>query len=164
MTPLALLAAQVTSSFVVVGLFCAWVVAPRLATASEERALASLLWAHAFRYVPLALFAPGQTAPDVSPLVVRTIAWGDFAACVMAIVALVALHLRGKRALPVVWAFSVVSAADIVVALATGLGSGVHEHPLGVGWYVLTLYVPVVCVTQAMIIARLASGARRAGA
>jgi hypothetical protein len=44
-----------------------------------------------------------------------------------------------------------VSTLDIVMALSTGLGSGVYEQALGVGWYVLTFYVPLVCVSQLMI-------------
>jgi hypothetical protein len=154
-TPLFLLAVQILSSFLVFGLFAAWVVAPRLRTLPLERALPPLLWTHALRYVPLALFAPGQIGPGIAPVVVRTIAWGDFTASAFAMVALAALHVRGRAGLPLVWVFSIASTIDIGIALAVGLGSGVQKHALGPSWYVLTLYVPLVCVTQVMIFERL---------
>jgi hypothetical protein len=151
MPPLLLLGIQIASSFVVLGLFAATVVAPRLDSLSPERALQPLLWVHTMRYVPLALLAPGQTGPGVPPSVARTIAWGDFASAAFAVAAIVALRARGAGGLSWVRAFIVVSSLDIVIALTLGLYSGVHEQPLGVGWYVLTLYVPIVCITQVMI-------------
>src|SRR5262249_11138594 len=89
---------------------------------------------------------------DVSPSVASTIAWGDFASAALAVAAILALHTRGDAGIGWVWAFTIVSTTDIAVALAVGLGNGVHEHALGVGWYVLTLYVPLVCVAQVMIV------------
>jgi hypothetical protein len=122
---------------------------------SRERALLPLLWVQVPRYVPLALLAPGQTDPSVPLSVIQTIAWGDFSCAVLALLAVAVLHRQRKDALSFVWTFSVVSCVDIVIALTVGLGSGVHEHALGVGWYVLTLYVPLVCVSQAMILMKL---------
>lgn len=116
-----------------------------------ERALVPLLWVHAGRYVPLALLAPGQIGSAVPERVAWAIAGGDFAAAGLALVALLALHRRGAGGLPWVWLFSVVSTVDIGVALAVGLGNGVQHHPLGVSWFVLTLYVPAVCVSQILI-------------
>ena len=152
MSPLTLLALQITSSFVVLGLFAGLVVAPRLLTLFRERALLPLLWVHAPRYVPLALLAPGQTDASVPLSVVQTIAWGDFTCAVFAVAALIALYRQRERALGWVWAFSLVSSIDIVVALTTGLMTAIQDHSLGVAWYVLTLYVPAVCISQAMIL------------
>ena len=50
---------------------------------------------------------------------------------------------------------SVVSTIDIVHALVVALANGVYRHYLGVGWFVLILYVPLVCVSQAAIYAYL---------
>jgi hypothetical protein len=149
--PLLLLAIQIASSFTVLGLFAATVAAPRLRALPRVRALQALLWAHTPRFAPLSLLAPGQTSADVPSSVTSTIAWGDFASAALAAAAIVALHARGEGGLGWVWTFTVVSTIDIALALSVGLGSGVHEHALGVGWYVLTLYVPLVCVTQVMI-------------
>ncbi len=162
-SPLDLLVLQIVASFVALGLLAHTVVAPRLRRIPRDRALAALLWIHVPRYIPLALLAPGQIDPQVSLAAVRTIAWGDFASAVFATAAIVALHVRGAAGLRWVGAFTVVSVLDIVVALAIGLGSGVYQHPLGVAWYVLTLYVPAVCVSQAMIVGALGWIPRRRG-
>lgn len=58
---------------------------------------------------------------------------------------------RGTTALGWTRLFAVVSALDIVVALTLGLGVGIYRHPLGVGWFVLTVYVPVVVVAQVLM-------------
>lgn len=149
MPPLALLSIQIVFSFVAFTVL-AFAVAPHLRSLPRARALELLLWVHVPRSIPLALLAPGQVGGVTAP-VIHAIAWGDFASAVFALLGVVALRGRGARAIGWVWAFTVVSCIDIAVALTTGLGSGVYEHELGVGWYVLALYVPLVCVSQGMI-------------
>lgn len=152
MSPLALLASEIVMTFAVLAVLAATVIVPRLADLPRERALPPLLWMHTLRHAPLALLAPGQTGAGVSHATTSTIAWGDFASGALALAALVALYTAGSRALRWVWAFSVISCIDIVTALGLGLGTGVYRQPLGTGWYVLTLYVPLVCVSQLLIV------------
>jgi hypothetical protein len=152
--PLLLLTVQITLSVVTFGLAAQRLARP-LAAMPRERALALLLWLHAFRYVPLGLLAPGQVAREIPPLVLRTIAIGDLASAVLALVALAALEVRAKAALGWVWLFSLVSVLDIGTALIVGLGNHVYRYALGISWYVLTLYVPLVCLSQAMLLIRL---------
>ena len=152
--PLLLLAAQILLSFLTFGL-AAQRLAPPLAALPRERALGLLLWVHAFRYAPLGLLAPGQAAPEIPLQVLNIIAVGDLASALLALVALVLLRLRAKAALGWVRLFSLVSVLDIGTALSVGLGNHVYQYPLGVGWYVLTLYVPLVCLSQALIVIRL---------
>lgn len=149
MPPLVLLGIQIVFSFAALTVL-ARAVAPRLGALPQARALELLLWVHVPRSAPLALLAPGQVH-GVAPAVLQTIAWGDFASAVLALASIVALRARARGALGWVWGFAVVSTVDIVGALTTGLGSGVYEHSLGVGWYVLSLYVPMVCVSQIMM-------------
>jgi len=64
--------------------------------------------------------------------------------------------LTGARtAVSWVWIFSLASVVDIGTALTVGLGSEVYRYPLRIGWYVLTVYVPLVCVSQAVILSML---------
>lgn len=149
MSPLALLLTQITFSFAALT-----VLALRLRgwarTLPEPRVLEGLLWMHVPRAVALGALAPGQ-ALGVPSAVANAIAWGDFISAALALLAIVALHSDRARATRWVWVFSLVSCADIVVALALGLGAGVYATPLGVSWFVLTFYVPLVCVSQAAI-------------
>ena len=150
MPPLALLAVKIAFAFAALSV-AASAVAPHLRRTERTRALQALLWVHVGRFVPLAILAPGQSDPAIPRAVLRTIAWGDFASALLALCAIVSLRARGQRAAAWVWLFFLVGSVDIVVALAVGLGFGVYEHALGVGWYVLSVYVPLVCVAQAML-------------
>jgi hypothetical protein len=91
------------------------------------------------------------------PLAIATVAWGDFASSLFALAALLALRHSMRAGLAATSVFSVVSALDIVAALVVALGQGVHEHALGTSWFVLVLYVPLVCVSQGMLFALLAA-------
>lgn len=150
MPPIALLAIQIVFSFAAYGVL-AKSITPWLRATPRTTALELLLWTHVPRAAPLALLAPGQVI-GVSSAVTSTIAWGDFVSAVLALAAIVALRARGERAARWVVLYAIVSGIDIVAALTTGLGNGVQEHALGVGWYILTLYVPLVCVSQGMLV------------
>jgi hypothetical protein len=149
MPALWLLLIQISFSFIALSVLAARLL-PRVRRLPRLQALEILLCTHVPRAVPLGLLAPGQ-AVGVAPEVANAIAWGDFTCAALALAGVVALQIGGERAVRWVWLFSLVSFADIVTALLLGLGGGVYERPLGVSWFVLTLYVPLVCVSQAVI-------------
>lgn len=149
MSPFYLLFIQIAFSFIALSVLAADAI-PWLRGLSRVRALELLLWTHVPRSLPLALLAPGQVV-GVAPSVANAIAWGDFLSAVLALASIVAIRSRGERAMHWVWLFFAVSSVDIVTALTLGLGSGVYEQPLGVSWFVLTLYVPLVCVSHALL-------------
>lgn len=151
MTPLALLLTQIGFSFAALGTL-ALRLRPWARRTPTPLVVELLLWLHVPRHVALGLLAPGQ-ATGVAASVARTIAWGDFTCAVLALVAIVALRVIGPRVLRWLWLFGLVSWTDIALALAVGLGAGVYATPLGVGWFVLTAYVPLVCISQAALTA-----------
>lgn len=153
--PLVVFALQAGLSTIVFALLATWVLGPRLAALPREKALVPLLWVHVFRYVPMTLLAPGQIDPAFPLSAAAPIALGDLLAALLAMVALVALRVRARLALPIVWAFSVVSVLDMISAGVHGASVEVYRHALGVNWYVVTFYVPALFVTQVMIVARL---------
>jgi hypothetical protein len=153
MSPLWLLLIQITFSFTALVVLAARIL-PWLRSVPWLLAIELLLWTHVPRSAPLGLLAPGQVV-GVTPIVANAIAWGDFTCAALAIFSIVALRTSGERAVRWVWLFSVISCADIATALVLGLGSGVYERSLGVSWFVLALYVPMVCVSQAVIVALL---------
>src|SRR5437870_4139846 len=91
MSTLTALSVESTLSLASFALLARRYVVPWLATMPTESALVPLLWVHAFRYAPLALFAPGQSDPRIPADVVATVAYGDLASAVLALTALVAL-------------------------------------------------------------------------
>jgi fucose 4-O-acetylase-like acetyltransferase len=146
------LAVQFTFSLVAFGLLGRWHLGPRLAATSREAALVPLLWIHVFRYAPLALYATGQVDPRVPSDVAVAIGYGDLVSAVLALLAVCALELRAPAAIPLAWVFTVVGSGDLVWATYKAVGAQLYKLYIGWNWYILNFYVPMLIVSQVMII------------
>src|SRR2546428_7078971 len=155
MTPFQTLNVQSTMSLVSYALIARWHVAPALSRRSREEALMPLLWVHVFRYAPLTLYAVGQVDPRMPRDVAAVIGYGDFVSGVLALIAVIALRLRTPGGVAPVWIFSIVSIADLIFATYKAVGAQVYAMSLGWNWYILNFYVPMLIVTQVMILHRL---------
>ena len=71
------------------------------------------------------------------------------------LVAVIAVELRASGRIALVWIFSIVSIADFVYATWKAVGARVFAMSLGWNWYILNFYVPMLIVTQVMIVHRL---------
>ncbi len=128
-----------------------WVVAPWLATQSQQDALFWLTLPHAFRYISMVFLVPGVVAHPLPDYFASPAAYGDLAASVLAILALVLLRTGWKGTMGVVWLFNVVGTADLLNALR-------HVEVVsdfGSVWYIPTFFVPLLLVSHFMIFARL---------
>jgi hypothetical protein len=152
MTPFAVLNIQSTLSLILFILIARWYVAPRLSSRSRNQASLPLLWIHAFRYAPLTLLAPGQSDPHIPADVVGVVAYGDFAAGLLALLTIVAVKLQLRVATALVWLFSIVSIADLLYATARAVGAKLYTFYIGWGWYIVNFYVPMLIVSQVMIV------------
>jgi hypothetical protein len=161
MTPFWVLNIQSTLSLVVFILIARWYWAPRLANRGKNEAILPLLWIHVFRYAPLTLLAPGQADPHIPPDVVGVVAYGDFVAALFALLAIVAVKLQLRSATTLVWLFSIVSVADLVYATARAVASHLYTFYIGWGWYIVNFYVPMLIVSQVMIIYYLVANRQR---
>lgn len=152
MSPFWVLNIQSTLSLILFVLIAKWYVAPRLAGRSRNQAILPLLWIHAFRYAPLTLLAPGQADPRIPDEVIGVVAYGDFIAALFALLAIVALRMQLRMATALVWLFSLVSIADLVYSTARAIGSQMYSFYMGWSWYIVNFYVPMLLVSQVMII------------
>jgi hypothetical protein len=152
MTPFWVLNIQSTLSLILFILIARWYVAPRLAGRSRSQAILPLLWIHAFRYAPLTLLAPGQADPNIPAGVVGVVAYGDLIAAVFALLAIVAVKLELRIATALVWLFSIISVADLVYSTARAVGSQMYTFYMGWSWYIVNFYVPMLIVSQVMIL------------
>lgn len=152
MTPFWVLNIQSTLSLILFILIARWYVAPRLSGRSRNQAVLPLLWIHAFRYAPLTLLAPGQADPRIPADVVGVVAYGDFVAALFALLAIVAVQLRLRIATALVWLFSIVSIADLVYGTARAVGAQMYTYYMGWSWYIVNFYVPMLIVSQVMIV------------
>ena len=151
MQPIVLFGIQFTFSLVAYALAAWWYLAPRLARLPREMALVPLVWIHVLRIAGGTILAPGAVG-DAVPMDFRTmIGYGDMLTALLAMVALVALRLRLRYAIALVWLFVVVGLTDTVNAIIESMRYSVFNYPLGVNWVIVTSYVPALLVSTALI-------------
>lgn len=151
--------AQFALSVLVVSLLSVWVVRPWLAKQPLPDALFWLTIPHAFRHLGLVFVVPGVVAPSMPSTFAGAAAYGDLAAGLLAILALVALRYRWSVMLPIVWAVNIVGMVD----LANALRQAEAIPHMGAAWYIPTFVVPVLLVTHVMMVVRLISVRRAVG-
>ncbi len=142
---------QFFMSLVVWGSLANWLLAPWLEKKSLNEALFFLTVPHAFRHIGLVFLIPGVVARPLPETFAAPAAYGDLLTGVLALLALVALRNSWSVARGAVWLFSIVGTIDLLNALRQT--NAVPDF--GATWYVPTMLVPLLLVTQAMIFFRL---------
>ncbi len=150
MDTLALFGVSVAFSFVAWGVVTARYLWPKLRILPQRDALRSLLTLHAFRFVGLAFLVPGVVGPDLPAAFARPAAYGDLGATILALLALAVLAT--SWGLAVVWLFNVWGAVDLLYGFYQGLfGVGLSPGSLGAAFFLLTVIVPLLLITQALM-------------
>jgi hypothetical protein len=104
---------------------------------------------HSFRFFGLVFILPGVVGPNLPPSFANFAAYGDFAAGVLAILALLTVRVR-----PLFWlfvvAFNLIGAADIILDYyhAIRIGLPVVVGQLGAAYAIPILYVPMLMITH----------------
>ena len=160
MSVLTVFGLQFFLSLVLCGLLAKWFLAPWLKQKTQSEALFWLTLPHATRYVGLVFLVPGVVSQSLPSSFAAAAAYGDLAAGVLALLALIALRGRWAGAVALVWLFNIVGTVDLLNALRQA-----HAVPhLGAAWYIPTFWVPVLLVTHFMTFGRLIGEAtKRAG-
>jgi hypothetical protein len=136
------------SAIVVAVLF----VAPRLRILERERALMVLVLPHLFlRFIGLGFLVPGVTSAALPRAFAAPAAFGDLAAGMLAISALLALARRASWALPAVWVFNVWGAADLLFAYLQGGRLDVPPGAFGATFFIPTAIAPPMLVTHLLV-------------
>ena len=151
MNVLTIFGVQLTLSLFVYALIAKWYVSPWLLNKSMNAALMILIFPHAFRHLGLAFLVPGLVDDSLPESFANAAAYGDFVTGLLAILALFLLRAELRLAIPIVWLFNIVGAADLLNALRN---AEVVPY-LGVTLFIPTFVVPVLLVTHFMIFARL---------
>jgi len=90
---------------------------------------------------------------DAVPVDFRAmIGYGDMLTALLALVALVALRLRLRYAIALVWLFVSVGLLDTLNAIVQSNRYSVFNETLGVNWVVVTIYVPALLVSSVLIL------------
>ena len=122
---------------------------PRLRTmdvADASRAIATL---HSFRFFGLVFIFPGLLGPDIPSSFGVPAAWGDLAAGVLAMLAMMFFRTR-----PLFWlfaaSFNLVGAGDLILNYVHAIRVGLPEvsGQLGITYLIPILYVPILMITH----------------
>ena len=122
---------------------------PRLKSMDRVEAQRAIATLHSFRFFGLVFVLPGVVGPNLPAGFAAFAAYGDFAAGVLAMLALLTVRLR-----PLFWtfvvAFNVVGTADIILdyyhAIRAGLPALAGE--LGATYAIPIIYVPLLMITH----------------
>lgn len=146
MTSAALFGLSVAFGFAAWGAVAALYIWPALRKRSTADALKPILLLHAFRYEGLAFLLPGVVTPALPASFARPAAIGDFASAGLALLALALLNTRGGTV--AAWIWSVVGIADLLNAFYLGSLVGLPQIGLGVAYFIIAAYVPLLFITH----------------
>ncbi len=145
-----LLTSSIAIGLLTWSLIARWYVLPWMWNKSLVDALTPLLLLNALRYVGLAFLIPGVTAEALDPRFAAPAAWGDFAAAVLALIALLALRKSWSAAGVLVGIFNVFGALDLINAVLQGLRYTI-DGQLGATYFIPALFVPALLVAHVVI-------------
>jgi hypothetical protein len=121
----------------------------------HQRVFTTLAGVHIFRYIGLIALIPSMLNPvpfNFSHTYLQQVAYGDFIAMILAMIAIVAVRKEWKTASFWAWAFFLEGTAD---TLNAGPNFALHitdQNLVGaMGWLVLTIYVPALVVTELLL-------------
>jgi hypothetical protein len=158
MDVMTIFAIQFLMSLVVWGSLAYWLLIPWLEKKSLNEALFFLTVPHAFRHIGMVFLVPGVVAGPLPETFAAPAALGDLLTGVLAFLALIALRNNWSVARAAVWLFSIVGTIDLINALRQG---DAWMTNFGATWYIPTMLVPLLLVTQIMIFFRLFRGAAK---
>ena len=137
---------SIAFSLVAWGLVASRYVWPRLRGRPRAEALQPLLILNSFRFAGLAFLVPGVVSPELPPTFAHAAAYGDIAAAVLALLALLT-QSRGIG-ISVAWIVNLWGAADLLNAFYQANASGLTPGQLGAAYFIPTLAVPMLLMAH----------------
>ena len=118
-------------------------------------AVLPLLILHVFRYLGLTLIAPGQVEASVSRTALQVMAYGDLAAGVAALLAVLAVVSRSSLATASIVLFTVVGFGDFISVGYTAAQAGIIDADIGTMRFFLVTFAPALLLSQIYVAYRL---------
>lgn len=151
MPPQTLFGIQLVLGYVACLLFFSTYVLPKLKSMERFEAQRAIATLHSFRFFGLVFILPGVVGPNLPAGFAKFAAYGDFAAGMLAILALLTVNIR-----PLFWlfvvAFNVVGASDLILDYyhATQVHLPALAGQLGAAYVIPIIYVPMLAITHAV--------------
>ena len=122
---------------------------PRLRAMDPVQAQRAIATLHSFRFFGLAFLVPGVVGADLPAGFAPAAAWGDFAAGVLAILALLTVRI-GPLFRAFVLTFNLVGAGDLLLDYWHAVRGGLPDHAgaLGAAYVIPIIYVPLLMITH----------------
>ena len=123
---------------------------PALKERASPENLKPILLLHAFRFLGLALIVPGVVSPELPAAFAQPAAYGDLISAILALLALATLGTPTGTA--AAWVFNTFGTADLLFAFYQGDRISLPNTPglLGAGYFLLTVYVPLLLITHGL--------------
>jgi len=123
---------------------------PVLSERPSPANLKPILLLHAFRFLGLALIVPGVVSPELPAAFAQPAAYGDLISAILALLALATLGTPTGTA--AAWVFNTFGTADLLFAFYQGGRISLPNTPglLGAGYFLLTVYVPLLLITHGL--------------
>jgi hypothetical protein len=134
---------------------------PRLKAMDSVAAQRAIATFHSFRFFGLVFILPGFVGPNLPHAFAAPAAYGDFAAGLLAILALLTVRVRFVF-WPLVLAFNLIGLADLVLDTATAIRIDLPSAAgqLGAAYAIPMLYVPALFWTHLIALWLLLRSAR----
>lgn len=159
----AIFAVSILMSLIAFGIVSALYLGPALSSMGTVAALQVLIMIHAYRFIGLAFLVPGVVAAELPSEFARPAAYGDLAAAILAVIAVLLLHAHVAGAMVFVWVFNIWGTADLLNAMYQGVrridGNPKGPGALGAAFFIPTVVVPTLLITHGMIFWLLLRGA-----
>ena len=122
---------------------------PRLRAMDPVKAHRAIATFNSFRFFGLAFLLPGFVGPSLPQSFATTVAYGDLATALLAILALLTVRVRSLF-WPLVWAFNLIGFVDLVIDTARAVSVNLPSvaGQLGAGYVIPMLYVPALFWTH----------------
>jgi chromate transport protein ChrA len=139
---------SIAFSFIAWGIVTGRYIWPELRLRQRAEALRPLLILHSFRFIGLAFLVPGVVSSDLPSAFTHSAAYGDILAATLALLALLSPP-RGASVV-IAWMFNLWGSADLVNAFYQANHSGLLAGQLGATYFIPTLIVPLLLITQGL--------------
>jgi hypothetical protein len=142
-------------AFLVLGLIGKWYIWPSIKDRGIKIALTPLLLYACLRINGLMFLMPGLVSPELPSAFAVPTAYGDFAAVLLALLALACVRFESAFAVPVLWVFNILGLLDLIYGNISSLAAGFDPAQWGVSYYLIVLNVPAMVVVHILMIAYL---------
>jgi len=139
---------SIAFSLIAWGIVAARYIWPELRLRPRAEALRPLLIFHSFRFIGLAFLVPGVVSPDLPSAFARSAAYGDLAAAILALLALISLP--SASGVVIAWIFNLWGTADLFNAFYQANHAGLMAGQLGATYFIPTFVVPLLVITHGL--------------